>query len=41
MPYYKITTEKVLLMKNIRMFLKINFEAKNLLQKANLNENLL
>ena len=28
-------------MKNIRMFRKIDFEAINLLQKANLNENLL
>ena len=34
-------TQKVLLMKIIRMFLKMNFEALNLLQKANLNKNLL
>ena len=31
-------TLKVLWMKNTRMFWKINFEAINLLQKANLNK---
>ena len=33
-------TSKVLLMKNIKMFWKISFEALNLLQKATLNKNL-
>ena len=38
--FLKIITLKVLLLKNESMFQKINFEAINLFQKANLNENL-
>ena len=34
--FKKIMTQKVILMKNIRMFWKINFEAINLVQKADL-----
>ena len=37
--FLKIITLKVLLLKNKSMFQKINFEAINLFQKANLNEN--
>ena len=39
--FKKVITENVLLMKSIRIFGKINFEAVNSLQKTDLNQNLL